>query len=146
MPDLDRRTHEYTDDELASIQDFSTALAAAQSKGNVYEAEHTLGTGFKILEEKDHLVGVPFVVLRWRFHNGNFGPFVSAEIVTENNGRYILNDGSTGIYQQLKAFGEKTGQNGGLLVKGGLTRSDYEYKDEKGRDVPATTFYLSTSG
>lgn len=137
---------EYTDDELASIVSFDQALEAAASKAEVYTADESLGNGFKLIDSKKGkagLVGVPFIILRWRFHQGDFGDFVSCEVVTNRNERFILNDGSTGIYAQLRAFTDShNGLQGNLVVRQGLTQSDY-ISEVTGE--PATTFYLSTS-
>ncbi len=101
-----------------------------------------------IVKEKDSLIGVPFLIKSWRFNEGKYGEFVSAEIVFENGNLAVLNDGSTGIAQQLREVTDNRTKAGhplpqaGRMVKGGLTRSDYTYVDDKGNDTPAVTYYL----
>lgn len=129
-----------TDADAASISSMADALALLG--GDVITTFSESGE-WDVVEDKGHLVGVPFVGLRWRFNKGDAGEFVSIEIVTEDARRLIINDGSTGIYQQLKRLTDETGRTTGIACKKGLRRSDYLYQDEKGVERPATTFYLS---
>jgi len=105
------------------------------------------GTGFEVLDtkEKGRLVGVPFIVLDWDFHEGDNGDFVSLQVITNANEKLIINDGSTGIFKQMWEI-NAAGEARAIFVKKGLRRSDYEYTDrETGAKKPATTFYLDTS-
>lgn len=139
------------DSFLAEIDGFQSALSMLDNAGIGYESISDYGSGFVILDNKDRLIGVPFVAIEWRFNSGDFGEFVSAAIVTKNGEKLILNDGSTGIREQFQTVtaqrvskGHGTPQNG-LYVHGGLTRSDYTYTDEKGQETPARTYYLDTT-
>lgn len=137
------------DQVLASVDGFESALAALDAAGLRYQGMDEFGTGF-VLADKSALVGVPFVIMEWRFNAGDFdGGFVSAACVTQDGRKVIINDGSTGIRDQLLmvttqrvAQGNEAPQNG-LVVYGGLTVSNYTYTDEKGKQIPATTYYLS---
>lgn len=135
----------FDDSSLRKITNFDEAFAAAQEMyGDVVDASTTIGTGFDLMQtdEKDQLVGEPFIVLEIKFnwsdqYNQEFVSFVA---VTEHGRRVIVNDGSTGIYAQLRSFVDEYNRYGGILVKGGLRRSDYPATDDR----PAgTTFYLS---
>lgn len=145
----------YDDEVLLSLDSFDAAVALAQQTfgGELVKAEETLGNGFTILngEAKNVLCGVPLVFLGWNFNVGDQGEFVSAQVVARMPGggmlKAIINDGGTGIFKQLGEFTDRNnGQMGGLFARGGLTRSDYKYKDEvTGEERPATTFYINTS-
>jgi hypothetical protein len=141
-------TTEFTNEELSALNSFDDALALLRDKvgeENVGVADRDLGDGFKLLENKDILIGVPFLLVTWSFHNGDHGEFVSAKLMTQEGQKYILNDGSTGIWDQLKQYSEKKGVPAGLFCMKGLRRSNYEYEDENGQKKPATTYYLDTS-
>lgn len=155
-------TAHFTDDQLASIKNYDDALAIFAAAGEA-ESIADYGNGFSILKDKATLVNVPFVVLEWMEREGDFGEagFVSALIVTKNGDKYVLNDGSTGIADQLRQVTRKRESEGRanasafLQVSGGLTRSDYFRHETTGEIsrtrpenggkswVPATTFYLA---
>src|SRR5438270_347349 len=80
---------------------FGDILKQLEANGEIMSAAE-LGNGWAVLgsKEKGRLVGVPFLVLSYSMNDGDNGEFVSAQVVT-NTERLILNDGSTGIYQQL---------------------------------------------
>jgi hypothetical protein len=146
-----------TDDALHDITDFDSAMRVFADAGVIAESISDYGTGFTVVE-KDRLVGVPFIIAEWRFNSGSYKDengdsrqFVSAACVTKSGDKWVINDGGTGIAEQLAtvtrrrlAKGHATPQNG-LLVPAGLTVSHYEREDEKGIMQPAKTFYLSES-
>jgi hypothetical protein len=135
-------------DQLSEIKSFADAIALANE---VYGAEHiavasdVLGDGFRILENKDALSGVGFFAINWTFSMGDHGEFVAMKVVTEDDRKLVLIDGSKGIFEQVKLYSEKTGKYGGLVVRRGLRRSDYTYTDEKGVEKDASTYYLDVS-
>jgi hypothetical protein len=153
----------FSDDELGAISTFEDAARLLVEHGVSVESYSDYGTGFALVPDKDKgtLVGVGFIVLRWRFNDeGDFGTFVSAEIVTAHNEKYVLNDGSTGICAQLQAVTDKRIADGhpqpwaGLVVKDGLRRSDYFFNSKTGDKAnkpgehpkdwaPASTYYLA---
>ncbi len=141
---------QYDDEALRAIESFDDAMALAiQTVGDIETADSALGNGFALLDNKATLVGAPSMFLSWTFNNGDFGEFVSAHVVARNESgggrKVIINDGSTGIYQQLRDYTDRTGRQGGLFVRKGLRQSVYDYTDDKGNKRPATTFYLDTS-
>lgn len=91
---------------------------------------------------KNRLVGVPMLLLKWEFHKGvgAGGEFVSAYVLTQTKERYIINDGGTGIHDQLKAYTERTGRNAMLQCERGLSRSDYDHPEFG----PSTTYYIDS--
>lgn len=138
----------FTDDELRGIGSFSDALELIANKGlGAPENFEAYGTGFKVVD-KATLVGVPFMMLEWRFSDGDFGRFVSFSGVTEDGRKIIVNDGSTGVREQLEnvsASRESKGMKASapLLVREGLRVSEYDYTDEKGNKSRAKTYYLA---
>lgn len=105
---------------------------------------------------KEDLIGKAFIVTKITVNEGSFGPFVSLEYVTRDNHAGVLNDGSSGIMAQCVAYidakGLSTGDgktydlvDAGMPLKSsrGLRKSDYEYTDDKGKVIPASTFYMS---
>lgn len=145
----------YSDDELLSVQSFDDALRLATQyygEENLVRADETIGNGFRLLADKDTLIDVPFIALAWRFNPGDYGEFVTMMVVTQDGRKFIMNDGSTGISQQLATYTNASGRHGGMIVPRGLTRSDYEYEDHSMLDSegnptkrPAHTYYLNTS-
>jgi len=146
--------------ELRSISSFEDAvrlLADKIGQENIHAADE-LGDGFMLLpdEDKDTLKNIPCLFLTWQFNpEGKFGEFVSARVVANfgngNLGRYILNDGGTGIYAQLREFTDaNNGTRAGMYARHGLRRSDYmaQIPDPKTGEIvptPATTFYIDTT-
>lgn len=103
----------------------------------------------EILKDKSSMIGVPFLIIEWRFAQGDYGDeFVSAECMTREGRRFILNDGGAGIRVQLKkltahreAIGHPTPRFGRIVSKG-LRVSRYEWEDGDGQKRPAETYYL----
>jgi predicted Zn-dependent protease with MMP-like domain len=145
----------YGDDELLGVQSFEDAYALAvqyYGQENLVRADETIGNGFRLLANKDTLIDQKFIALAWRFNPGDFGEFVTMMVVTEDGRKFIVNDGGSGICQQLALFTNATGRHGGMLDENGLTRSDYEYEDHSVLDSegnptkrPASTYYINTS-
>lgn len=116
------------EDVLRDIATFDQAYAlAAESYGGVVDASDLLGTGFEVLnsDDKSRLLNVPLIVLDSRIHDGEQGEFCSLVVVTEQGARYIVNDGSTGIFAQVLRLRQKTEKEGGWLIRHGLRDSEY---------------------
>lgn len=103
----------------------------------------------ELIEDKEMLNGLPFLITRWRFNlsdkykdeEGNNGQFVSVEIAYQTGPNSpvqtgVFNDGSTGIMAQLQKItenrlkiiaekGEGNDPYAGRFVRHGLRRSDY---------------------
>jgi hypothetical protein len=152
----------FSDAELSGITTFEDAAQLLASKNVPVESSEDYGTGFHVLPDKAALISKPFLILSWRFNEGDFGDrgFVSAELITEDNKKYVLNDGSTGVLTQLQEVTRARVERGvenpnaGLIVRQGLTRTQYWYNEVSGETsgkaregkgwVPASTYYLST--
>lgn len=132
--------------QLADIASFDDALSLVQDVfgGEIVEADKTLGTGFAVLEDKNRLLGAAFIAVKIDQHpNGDHGPFTSLHVVTQDGRKYIINDGGTGIHEQITELYERKPALVGLplLVRQGLRRSDYVHPEHG----PSVTFYLNTS-
>lgn len=142
----------YSREALAEIDSFDAALAmATEQYGPVVDAADVLGDGFALLDSnsKSMLEGIPLILMEWNFRDGDFGkPFVSVRVVAKHPngsmGRYIVNDGSTGIAEQLAEYTKRHGRYGGLVVSKGFLRSDYDVEID-GKKSRATTWYLNLS-
>jgi hypothetical protein len=158
----------FTQEELANVDTFADAMAlATQEFGGVVNAheDKNLGTGFRLTDEEDkfRLIGVPLLLLDWRFNPGDFGDeYISIHAVQQNEdgsaSKLVLNDGGTGICRDLREYTEKTGRKGGLFVRRGLRVSEYPTiadggpdngkpapKDYTGKTGKGKTFYLNFS-
>lgn len=123
----------------------ATQLSFDDIAGQSIDSTEALGTDQfgPILTDKMVLVGLPFVILKWNFYSGDNGEFVSAWVLTKTNDRLIMNDGSTGIYAQLRALTDATGQDSGLICRHGLRVSEYDYTKPDGTPGGrARTFYI----
>lgn len=168
MVELSRLQPRLNDTDLRGIQSYDDAVAAVTAEyGGVADIADFLGNGFTVLatSDKGKLVGVPLILLEWRFNSGDQGLFVSATAVTQDGARLIINDGSTGIYSQLRDLTDEDGRFGGLRVPKGLRASEYDTcaecgrprrkddavcandkcQDESDRRSRGTTYYLDTS-
>ncbi len=162
-----------SDDELANVASFQDAMNLVNERfgGEIIDVAQELGTGFSVLDDKARLIGVPFIILEARESEGDYtrngepGTFVSLTLVCDDRkggGKFIVNDGGTGIRDQLLSYWKNNPDKCGttaegmhystvpFLVRNGLSRSSY-YRDPKTGDVsrkqqdgyePAETYYL----
>lgn len=150
-----------TDADLTSITDYASAALLLDTLGIPAEDAADYGTGFSVID-KSKLLGVPLLILQWRFNEGDYdGDFVSVEAVTKHGDKVVFNDGSSGIRAQLQTVTVQRIAKGhpapqaGLRVVGGLTKTDYFFNadtkesrnkvpaGEKGW-APASTYYLAS--
>ncbi len=142
----------YDDDALRAIRTADDAAKlAVEIDGAIEDISDILGTGFAVLDknEKSRLIGIPFLVLDWKFSKGDMGEFASMLVVTRGGEKYIVNDGSTGIADQLRRLGTPRA----IKVSHGLRVSEYDVEDREtgqvmvtptGEIMRAKTFYLAT--
>lgn len=138
-----RNSDRFETEVLRGLATFEEARQLASLEwGAELDASHEIGTGFRILNgtEKDRLLGQDFVILSFDFNPGTgMGPFVSMLVVDVDNRKFIINDGSTGVYAQLDKFHQARPEiGGGIMVKGGLRKSEYD--NEFGHGI---TYYLN---
>lgn len=163
--DIARRS--YDNDTLRELSSWEDVIALVNEvEGGIDDVAHVLGDGFALLRNKNLLIGQPFLMMEWHFYPGDFGSnFVAARVAVRNPdggiSKYIVNDGSTGLGEQLAEYTGRTGKRGGLYVKNGLRASEYDFCEEcrtaerdcadptkhkaTGEYKKATTFYLDTS-
>ena len=138
----------FNEEQLGQITSIEDAFAALAGAGIGVSGIESFGSGF-VLTDKDQLQGAEMLLLQWRFSDGDFGPFVSVIALTRDGRRVIFNDGSTGVYQQLRTVTRTRMSNGeanmqaGLTATNGLKKSTYNYQDDQGVMRPASTYYLS---
>lgn len=163
----------YTPGQFSSVKSFSDALKLATTvHGSVVE---TNAVRVMRIEDKKRLVGLPLILMEWStlWSEENDRDYVSALVVVlereegtdesgkkieEKTSKWILNDGSTGIYKELTAYTENTGLSGGVVCRAGLRVSEYfidpttrkpltrlqvaQYKKDGRPMEDASTFYL----
>jgi hypothetical protein len=131
------------------IEGVSTILDAAQE----------IGDGWKILSDKDDLINVPFVIVNYRFKEGDFykdgskAAFGVFHVVTREaietagaKGKWIVTDGSTGLCAQVSEWCDKNNidytskdAKPALACSKGLVRSDYTVEGVG----DASTYYIA---
>jgi len=130
--------------DLASINSFDDATRLINEKlgGQVADVQE-LGDGFALLDNKDTLIGVPFIILQSVFRKGDYGPYVSCHVVTQDGRKFIINDGSAGIRDQISMLWERKPETKGkpIACRNGLRKSTYNHPVHG----PSVTFYLDTS-
>ena len=112
------------------------------------------GSPWHVLD-KAKLVAVPFMIADVRHYKGNFGDAIAMLVMTrealpgERTNRYVINDGSTGIYEQVVGMIERTKKKSGIMCPNGLRASTYDWqeKDFDGNPIgevhKATTYYIA---
>lgn len=140
--------HKVSPNQLREIHSFDDALRLMEETYGADAlalASDVLGDGFALAKSKDQLIGVPCAFISWTESLGDHGPFIAARVVTQDGRKLVITDGSEGIYRQLADFSVAKGRDGGLIAKNGLRRSDYTYKNDRGEETPAQTYYIDTS-
>jgi hypothetical protein len=119
----------YTPDQINSVISFADALKLAREiHGDVTE---TNAVRVMRIEDKKRLCGKPLVLMEWQtlWSEENNRNYVSALVVVDEGNsktsKWFLNDGSTGIYEELTTYTERTGKSGGVLCEAGLRVSEY---------------------
>ncbi|QHC22299.1 hypothetical protein [Streptomyces sp. GS7] len=140
----------FTDEELTRIREAGFESVASHAVN--YEE---FSNSYPVIKDKRELVGVPFISLEWRFHDGNNSEYVSVVIMRRDNSLAVFSDGGTGICKQYKELTERIErQRGPIRHDDGLSASEYWYNADTGaisRKQPndggdwrkATTFYLA---
>lgn len=114
-----------------------------------------LGDGYPILDDKGKLEGQSLIFIDWTFIPSDKVPalkegeelwpgrgfFTTARVVTSDNRKFRVNDGSRGMHQQLWEYSQKTGRQVALVARGGLKGSHYTLDD----GTTGLTYYIDTS-
>ena len=139
--------------EINSVEDLDQYFA---DQGGILEFK---GSPFTLLrkEEKSQLEDRPFTVVDTRWYDSKqFGNLVCAVmLITDEpiNGenKFLINDGSTGVRQQMEAMVTHSKRRGGFRCPRGLKASHYEVWDKVDLDgepmdgakkIQATTYYV----
>jgi hypothetical protein len=107
---------------------------------------------WELVSEPD-LVGVPFIIVGVNVVASDLsqeGRYFNVRVITPDGKRVCFNDGSTGVYRQLKSILMKDSNRGKpIAVKGGLRVSTYCYSEKERKVVPGkpntATYYLTSS-
>jgi hypothetical protein len=135
----------FTEETLKTLDSFEEVISQV---GPVANAADVLGYGYSLLEDKSRLIGQELMIVRYGIHKSDLNgrDFSSIHVLTRDGGKYIVNDGSTGIHVQLKELKEEQGTVCPLYVPKGLRVSEYDYTDENdGVTKKARTYYLNTA-
>ena len=116
---------------------FATFAATAATFGDTITTVTGLDDWGPVISDKDALIDCPFIIVKFAFRDGDYGEYVAAEIITSDDEKFVVTDGSAGIYRQLKALAED-GKTGAVFAPKGLRRSDYEMNGRAAR-----TYYLA---
>jgi hypothetical protein len=127
--------------DWSKVNDLATAR---ELLGTVVDSADAVGDGADFITDKHVLVDVAFLVLEWKFitDEASNREYVNVHIMGADGRRARFNDGSTGVYAQLKKVSEEMGVIG-IAVKKGLRPSEYTKELPDGSKTKATTFYLS---
>lgn len=112
------------------------------------------------LVNKTELIDTPFRISAIWFETNERGiEYVYVEAEKANGEEVTFNDSSTGVRAQLVSYLAATGNDSvvdtatalephsmNLVIPRGLRVSEFMARDERGREKPAKTFYLTTSG
>jgi hypothetical protein len=157
-PGSELTTRILSESDLRDITDVQSAMdILTKTLGvNVIEAREELGDGFEFIENKEILVGIPVLFVKWETHYSTSytrdkEPLrsVQAWVVFERGGqprkaRFV--DFSTGVCQQLWEYTDRTGRQAGLAAPLGLRKSEFMYTDpSSGEQSAATTYYIDLS-
>lgn len=145
----------FSDDVIGEIETWDQLGSYISEQEILLEHVSQYGSGLKVLEKKERLIEVPFMILDYRFHEGKQGEFASVAIMTklpievdgQPHSKFVVNDGSTGIKDQLKRIEEERVAKGNdmrrpLYCPKGLRKSTYEVEVD-GETTEATTYYLA---
>jgi len=138
----------FTTEQLKNLTSFEDVEALFRERGEeIVSASEELGDGFALLDNKAILEDRPLMFVSWTFAKGDFAEeFVSIRVMCRMDngtiGKYVINDGGTGIRKSLREWSNANQQRmGGMFVPKGLRKSEYsnEYSDH------AVTWYVDTS-
>lgn len=144
----------FNTEQLKAITSFEDAMTLIEQEfgGEIYTTD-MLGDGFTLLDSKNktQLVGVPFIILsatisqskEFKNEDGSPAEFASCKIVTKDGRKLILNDGSSGISEQIATLWRMEPRSKGkpLFSARGLRVSEYTHP----KWGASKTFYLDTA-
>jgi hypothetical protein len=107
------------------------------------------GSPWKVVD-KETLIGVPFMIADTRFYWSEKydNPVVSLMVLTKDNEKLVINDGSTGIMEQVRVMLQASGRKSGILCSNGLRKSEYTVEvhdpfEDETKTIQAATYYIA---
>jgi hypothetical protein len=144
----------WSDDQLREINTIDDLKRAVVENGVDTADASAFGNGYSVLVDKNALVDREIYIIDWRFNSGIMGEFatmlVLAEAPSGMTEKWIVNDGSTGIRDQLHRWQALNDDKTSVIrVRKGLRVSRYtvmqlDPKTGVEKPIPAETFYIST--
>lgn len=153
---------EIPDDVARELLSWEDAQAYFKQEGIEVSTGLEISDGFILSENKNILNDQPFLIVDWKFYDGEFGDAVTFRVITPDGRRFRFNDGSTGVKDQLVELTQKRVDAGnqnptkGAAVRKGFRESEYWIDKKSGHalsrgdlaTIPedqrakASTFYL----
>lgn len=130
---------------VSVVQSFHTVAdveAFFADQGIELSSGEEISDGFESTKDKDKLINTTFVIIDWNlFTSSDFGgaDVMTIRLMTLAGEKYRISDGSTGIAQQLtditkvRMDAKHPAPNAGLIVKGGLSKSEYWVSEADGK-------------
>jgi len=151
--EIEQKWQQFSTEELKNLQSFEDVEQLfASREETIVSASDELGDGFALIDNKSILEKRPVMFVSWSFSDGDFSEeFVSARVMCRLDngtvGKFVVNDGGSGIRKQLRDYTDShKGNQGGLFAAKGLRVSEYDYTDpDTGKVSKAETWYIDTS-
>lgn len=112
------------------------------------------GSAYQVID-KAKLVDVPFAIVDTRvwhsqkFDNDAMSIMLMTKEPIDERTHFVINDGSTGIMQQVIGAIDRSGKRGGFMCPNGLRSSTYTVEvtdpfnpDKPAKEIEATTYYI----
>lgn len=147
--------------ELPDFGSFDEALNHFVNGVGVVAIGDVAGDGYTLTKDKESLVNVPFLIVDWNTVTdpSTQRDYATIRLITQDNRKIRINDGSTGIFKQLQEIRERHNLTRGIGVPKGLFTSEYWICDDRSSDKfgmvvnpdyegpkrQATTYYLNTA-
>lgn len=145
--------------DLATITSFEDALSHAMNSGSLIDSRD-IGDGYVMETDKDKFIGVPLIITDWYFGTRqDFGdlPWLIIKLITNDNKRYIITDGGTGLCREILVQHALSGneKKTTFMCWRGFTRSDYLVDPEtgkaagpnfEGKGLKAHTYFMAQGG
>lgn len=135
-----------TDANLREMRDFDSVVSQITTDLPMLSSADHIGSGSELIKDKERLVGVPFIALRWHFaetDDYDSAYFVTVHVLTKHGDRLVFNDGTKGgIRDQLMELSQNTGRFEMLVCEKGLRLSEYTVELD-GKKTKATSYYIA---
>lgn len=158
--DVEQQDVELSEDVVTNFDSFEQALSFFQNRTGVVNVGDVAGDGYVLTRDKEVLLNIPLLLIDWKELEDpeTQRRYASMRIITSDGRKFRINDGSTGIFQQLKQIRDKYNLTTGIAVPKGFFKSEYFIDDETRKIIPpdkvdgwskpkskAATYYLNQS-